>query len=95
MKTVTYRCDKCGKVIGEKDQLWNIAVVTACEPRKPGEAVGSWVKLKAQWCRACMERTGMVPLSDLKNTPPTPNVTLEDILREMIADVVAEAEGGP
>ena len=92
MKTVAYTCDRCDKVILEKEQIWNVAVVAECEPRVPDKSIHSWTEHKAQWCRECMERVGMVCLSKLKQDPPTDpkteDVTLEDIIRRMIADEV-------
>ena len=94
MKTVTYECDRCGNMIDDHEQAWNLAITIACEPRVP-DHYPTWVskERRAQWCRPCMEHydlVGMSTGSDAKRSDPPP--TIEELVREIVREELPDAD---
>jgi len=44
-----------------------------------------------QWCRACVERIGLLPKVQTKDESPTLPPTLEEMIREIIREEVEAA----
>ena len=84
-------CDKCNEVVPAKEQLWNIGIVKACHPSTLHNRYADDL-LRAQWCRPCMVKAGLLGTNDeikaLEQPPTAP--TLEDIIREIVRE---EMEG--
>ena len=92
MKTVTYKCDRCGRewTAGSKNapQLWSVGLRYG-----PGESIslsypGTAYK-DQHWCRSCMEQVGIFMPDPQESAPTVPPPTFEDIVREMITEEVA------
>ena len=97
MRTIIYTCDKCGATgtqnrspnAAEYLQFWNIKLGYNAEP-SPAE-IPTYEQPKAQWCRLCMEKLGLLGDSrqkEAKASAPYQETTLEDIIRAIIADEV-------
>lgn len=82
MRTVTYRCDKCGdEDTSNKMDLTEIFVGTS------GSSYAIGKNLSQEWCRQCLISVGIVHPSyakDKSNVPEVQEVTLEDMMRDMI-----------
>jgi len=83
-----YICDRCGAVQTTVQQFWKVAVtVSALE----SPAFGSSGMKFGQWCRACVERIGLLPKVQTKDESPTLPPTLEEMIREIIREEVEAA----
>jgi len=92
MRKTTVTCDRCGEIIPEKDQVWQIKLAYKCFPTEPDI---SHIQPRAEWCRGCMEELGLLGnkyKATIDNPVPPPEPTLEDIIRAIVrAEIV---EGG-
>lgn len=87
----TYTCDRCAKSQTTDDQMWNVKV--SYQHIRMSDQDGP----KALWCRACMEKVGILgPYRAETKLPdeskPQP-LTLEDLVREIARDEVTNMTG--
>ena len=87
-------CDRCKKVKTEKLQLWTAGVVYVyATSSRLNYTTGRSTQLHAHLCRTCMSEFGGVFETDDKNKkvePPSPLPTIEDYVRELIANEVSD-----
>lgn len=90
-------CDKCKEFIHEKDQIWDVGVVTNC--RQDGSRGESNLNLtnrymssqyKIEICRSCMKSIGILPYEksepEAEKTPPTLEERIEEIVQIYLED---------
>ncbi len=87
MKTITYKCDRCGEVI--EDPSWDafsVSIVSVLEQQKGYTAYPSRnVVAEAHWCRSCA--VACHAIAPESSATPAPN---PPTLEEMIRDIVRE-----
>lgn len=86
---ITYICDKCGHVQDTEQQMWKLQVSLT---HFSASLNYSTTKREGLWCRPCIEALGLLPIPG-KTPPalPTPNLSLEDIVREIVTDCLTAA----
>ena len=92
MKTVTYECDRCKKVVAKGGVLWNVRIETECVVTGPGVyKAGPFTDACSDWCQSCMEVYGLLkPDRDSIVKPIDPPPTLEDLVKELVREIVRE-----
>ncbi len=99
MSTITVlTCDRCGANVPQNGdhQFWEVGVITACRPQIAAHKAMYQVdkKHKMEVCRPCIEDMGLVPSRrEDKTSIPTPP-TLEELIREIVAEEVGAAIDG-
>ena len=79
MITVTYKCDKCGNEETTGDQFWKVGV--AAHPHN--SSFSTFLAGRTMHvCRPCLESLGI----HVTAKPPT----LEDMIREIVANAVSD-----
>lgn len=82
----TYTCDRCGAKQDTHQQFWNVAVrVWSFDSLPTSYDMGP----KNQWCRSCCEMFGILPHTK-ERTVITPEPTIEDLIREIVRQEVAD-----
>lgn len=84
----TYTCDLCGHTQDDSNQMWWVGV-SIDQNRHTSQR---YAKMDQLWCRACALKRHLLPFSDEKQkakAPPPP--TLEDLVREIVREEVADA----
>jgi hypothetical protein len=88
MRVTTVTCDRCKKVILEKDysQIWPVKVVYGSS---------SSVHTQVEWCRSCTIEMGLLTVKAEKTIAPRiePPPTIEDLIREIAYEVAQEEIG--
>lgn len=85
MITTTYKCDKCGKELDSAGQLWHVGVSAQSINNKL--IVGLFVEGKSmQVCRPCLESFGIFVQKRRDEPEPPSPPTIEDLIREIIAE---------
>lgn len=86
-----YICDRCDKKQSSSEQMWHVGAYI--ESYTYGSAEISKPKDSQLWCRACCVKTGFIfrdkPEPD-GSVSPVPEPTLEQKLRQIIGQIVAE-----
>ena len=80
---IEYSCDKCGKVETEPSQLWSILILVINRPGYTQVSSFHNVKHHADWCRACVEKAGMLPVQEVKKEEVLP-LSIDDLVREIV-----------
>ena len=85
MIVTTYTCDRCGHSQPTDDQMWTVIVGI-----NSGHYASQmpYKKREALWCRTCVEKLHLMPPHVLKPADLPPPPTLEDMIREIVADEV-------
>jgi hypothetical protein len=94
MIKTSYICDRCGHEQGTPTQMWRLGITLIHQDTTYWKAPEPTTK--ALWCRACCEQ--FEPLfknaQPKENQPaPPPQLTLEDLVREIAEQVVQDATG--
>lgn len=89
MIVTTYTCDRCGHSQTTKDNMWEIKL----NFNNLGASVYGVHGYNKLWCKACCQLFPQLLMETPKNpepsTPPPP--TLEDLLRDLIKEEIANA----
>ena len=91
MITTIYKCDRCGKEQTDEKQMWGIGVYVTHLPSKP--IYKQWEHLKHPiWCRACVDALQLLGFPKPVDPAQTAvkEITLEEKLREIIAEIATE-----
>lgn len=83
-----YICDHCGTVQDTADQMWNVGIDVY--PYN-GKVPRQWDRkhLPSLFCRPCVDKFDL--LVPKKEEPPTPPVTIEDIITEICGEMIERA----
>lgn len=83
-KTI-YKCDKCESEQETPVQFWTLRVTA----RTAGDEYESSVSgLSIEVCRECLEKYGIYSKQKPKQTPEENKVTIESIIKDLIANAV-------
>lgn len=94
------RCGKKGTMCGRGNayededgnpiQIWYVAVmyssVAILEQPALNLYQGGKTRVKAEWCRDCLDATGLIPPPERKETEAPPPPTIEDAIREIVRE---------
>lgn len=83
---IKYVCDKCGHTQATDDQMWSIGIAIVWAR---GTLSDSNLNKKQLWCRACIEKLGLLPPKP-PAVKPDPAPTLEDMIREIVREEITE-----
>lgn len=89
--TTTFRCDRCGREHPTPEQFWHLAVSLWHHGRTPLNPSNEAIN-KVDLCRECVEDFGLVPRAPERRDQPVAAPTVEDLLRQMIAMCMPEAQ---
>jgi hypothetical protein len=85
MITTIVTCDKCKQEIHKGNQIWNVKVLYSCG------AISLQLSTDIRhWCRTCLEETGIVPIFTTGKKIDPPKMTIEDMIREIVAEAKEE-----
>ena len=88
MIATRYTCDKCGHHQTTNDQMWGIAVVITHGIPVPNYGPRLTPQADGLWCRKCIESIGLLCAAPKPDEKPEPAPTLEDMIREIVANEV-------
>lgn len=91
MQTTTYKCDRCGRESTDKSVLDLEEVCVGYRTNNYGPyqqcyTINNYARLRAEWCKKCREELCIREEEKKPNNSPIP--TLEDHIREIVAEVV-------
>ena len=96
MITTTYTCDRCKKAQDTPNQMWRVGFKVASADNRHSsngraeDATPSDYSMQlanaSLWCRECIDSLQLLGIQAKKpvETAPAPEVTLEEMLREII-----------
>jgi hypothetical protein len=96
-KTI-YTCDNCGREVKDAgDQLWSLGIVrrhvitvgTPCSYTTYGNEVIVPTE-KQDWCRSCVEKLGLLPLTPPNEPEKVKELTLAEKLYNIVAEIAVE-----
>ncbi len=85
----TYKCDKCDHTQDKSEQMWTIGVGFTSVVRGHMTIAEANKKL---WCRKCMEKAGFVPTPNVPKEEQPKQVTIEDLISDIVEDAIANYE---
>ena len=83
-----YICDKCGSKQSTQEQFWNVSVHANVVSQ--GMSVYPVAKMTMQVCRHCLEAFGIYTQPKANGEPVPEPLTLEDLIREIVASAMEE-----
>lgn len=91
MQTITYKCDRRKKESTNKDVLDLEEICIGYRTKNYNSYTQSYTidhyrALHAEWCKECRKELGLTEEKRKASNTPTP--TLEDYIREIVAEVV-------
>lgn len=82
-----YTCERCNAVQETPAQFWEVCLFVNEMTRHRSEYTIYQAQHKIQLCRVCVEEWRLTPRACDDKTPlPTPSITLEQMIREMVRD---------
>lgn len=91
---VIYTCDRCKGRVTEPGHLWAVAVVVLdhrrFQPHSSASTHGN-CEHSRQWCDACVRQVGILPTPKETAKEVAPTLRLEDLVREIVQDEIANA----
>ena len=89
----TYTCDRCGHKQIKPEQMWEVCIRYRHYDTSYGSSGSD--RNKQLWCRACCDALQIIsnPPPEKPTETPTPIMTLEDQIREVMREEIEAATG--
>ena len=85
-----YKCDRCGHTQEKSEQMWSVGVVLIHGAGSSYTGSMTTMQKRQDWCRKCVEVYGLLPKNEAKPEEIKQQVTLEDLVREIVRQEVSD-----
>lgn len=93
-----FTCDRCGEkadIEGGGPRTWLLAALLSSTPIPTSGYQCVTKRYDAEWCDKCARLSGLLPLTPElteAESPPPPEPTLEDLIRQIVREELPDAQ---